>query len=230
MTRMALSGTGLFTPEASISNEELVASFNEYVRRHNAAHAARHRRGQDRAAAGIEQPNSSSRPPASRAATSWTRRACSIPRSCARACPNGRTTSFRSWPRWRSRRRAMRSRPPTATPADIDGVIVAASNMQRAYPAMAVEVQDALGIDGFGFDMNVACSSATFGLQAAADMVAARPCARHPGLQSGDLFRPSELPRPRQPFHLRRRGDRLRRRARRDGARRQHAGRSSRRG
>ena len=31
---------------------------------------------------------------------------------------------------------------------DIDAVIVAASNMQRAYPAIAVEVQDALGIDG----------------------------------------------------------------------------------
>ena len=31
---------------------------------------------------------------------------------------------------------------------DIDAVIVAASNMQRAYPAMAVEVQDALGIKG----------------------------------------------------------------------------------
>src|SRR5258708_962857 len=57
------------------------------------------------------------------------------------------------------------------SPADIDGVLVGASNMQRAYPAMAVEVQDALGIDGFGFDMNVACSSATFALQAAADMV-----------------------------------------------------------
>jgi beta-ketodecanoyl-[acyl-carrier-protein] synthase len=38
---------------------------------------------------------------------------------------------------------------------------------------MAIEVQEALGIDGFGFDMNVACSSATFGLQAAADIVAA---------------------------------------------------------
>src|SRR6202000_1996828 len=58
------------------------------------------------------------------------------------------------------------------TPEDIDSVLVGASNMQRAYPAMAVEVQDALGIDGFGFDMNVACSSATFALQSAADMVA----------------------------------------------------------
>jgi beta-ketodecanoyl-[acyl-carrier-protein] synthase len=37
--------------------------------------------------------------------------------------------------------------------------------MQRAYPAMAIEVQEALGIAGYGFDMNVACSSATFGIQ-----------------------------------------------------------------
>ena len=50
-------------------------------------------------------------------------------------------------------------------------MIVAASNMQRAYPAMAVEIQDALGIEGFGFDMNVACSSATFGIQQARDAV-----------------------------------------------------------
>ena len=59
-------------------------------------------------------------------------------------------------------------------PADqIDAVICAASNMQRAYPAMAIEVQQALGIEGFGFDMNVACSSATFGIKTAADYIAA---------------------------------------------------------
>ena len=34
-------------------------------------------------------------------------------------------------------------------------------------------IQDALGIDGFGFDMNVACSSATFGIQTAADFIRA---------------------------------------------------------
>ena len=68
-------------------------------------------------------------------------------------------------------RDAFRSADRTAK--DIDGVLVGASNMQRAYPAMAVEVQNALGIDGFGFDMNVACSSATFALQTAADMVSA---------------------------------------------------------
>jgi beta-ketodecanoyl-[acyl-carrier-protein] synthase len=53
----------------------------------------------------------------------------------------------------------------------VDAVLVACSNMQRAYPAIAIEVQNALGIDGFGFDMNVACSSATFGIQTGVDML-----------------------------------------------------------
>ena len=59
------------------------------------------------------------------------------------------------------------------TAADIDGVIVACSNLQRAYPAIAIEVQAALGIDGFAYDMNVACSSATFGMQAAVNAIQA---------------------------------------------------------
>jgi len=54
----------------------------------------------------------------------------------------------------------------------VDAVLVACSNLQRAYPAMSVELQSALGIDGWAFDMNVACSSATFGIQAARDSIA----------------------------------------------------------
>src|SRR5690554_7972341 len=57
------------------------------------------------------------------------------------------------------------------TAADVDAVIVACSNMQRAYPAVAIEVQAALGIYGFAYDVKVACSSATFGLQAAVHSV-----------------------------------------------------------
>ena len=57
------------------------------------------------------------------------------------------------------------------TPSEVDAVICAASNLERAYPAVAIEIQKLLGINGFAFDMNVACSSATFGIQAAADMV-----------------------------------------------------------
>ena len=54
----------------------------------------------------------------------------------------------------------------------VDAVICAASNMQRAYPAMAIEIQQSLGIGGFAFDMNVACSSATFGIKTAVDYIA----------------------------------------------------------
>mgnify|MGYP000185451009 CR=1 FL=1 len=57
------------------------------------------------------------------------------------------------------------------TAADVDAVICAASNLERAYPAVAIEIQKLLHINGFAFDMNVACSSATFGIQAAADMI-----------------------------------------------------------
>ena len=57
------------------------------------------------------------------------------------------------------------------TASDIDHVIVACSNLQRAYPAVAIEVQNALGIKGFAYDMNVACSSATFGLHNAVNAI-----------------------------------------------------------
>jgi beta-ketodecanoyl-[acyl-carrier-protein] synthase len=55
--------------------------------------------------------------------------------------------------------------------ADIDGVLCAAANMQRAYPAMACEIQQAIGARGYGFDMNVACSSATFAIEQAVNAV-----------------------------------------------------------
>jgi beta-ketodecanoyl-[acyl-carrier-protein] synthase len=55
--------------------------------------------------------------------------------------------------------------------SEVDVVICAAANMQRAYPAIGVEIQTALGVQGFGFDMNVACSSATFALEMAVNAV-----------------------------------------------------------
>ena len=51
-------------------------------------------------------------------------------------------------------------------------MIVSCAYTQRYYPAIAIEVQAALGIKGFGFDMLVACSAATFALQRAYEMVA----------------------------------------------------------
>jgi beta-ketodecanoyl-[acyl-carrier-protein] synthase len=56
---------------------------------------------------------------------------------------------------------------------EVDLIICAASNHERAYPAIAVEIQGLMGARGFAFDINVACSSATFGIKAAADMMRA---------------------------------------------------------
>ena len=55
--------------------------------------------------------------------------------------------------------------------SDIDAVICSCSSLQRPYPALAIEVQNALGAGGFGYDMNVACSSATFGIEQAVNAV-----------------------------------------------------------
>jgi len=57
---------------------------------------------------------------------------------------------------------------------DIDAVIVSCAYTQRPYPAIAIEVQNELGIQGFGFDMLVACSAGTFALQRAYEMVVAK--------------------------------------------------------
>jgi beta-ketodecanoyl-[acyl-carrier-protein] synthase len=58
-------------------------------------------------------------------------------------------------------------------PEDVDALIVGCSNLQRAYPAVSIEVQQALGAGGWAYDMNVACSSATFSIQAAVDALRA---------------------------------------------------------
>jgi beta-ketodecanoyl-[acyl-carrier-protein] synthase len=49
--------------------------------------------------------------------------------------------------------------------SQIDAVICGCANLQRAYPAVAIEIQNELEISGYAYDMNVACSSATFAIQ-----------------------------------------------------------------
>jgi len=169
---LALTGTGLFTPEQSISNDELVSSFNEFVRRHNQTNAEAIAAG---AAAALAPSSTEFIVKASGIKNRYVMDKQGVldpdtmcPRIPER--PNDQISVLAEIA-VAAAREAMETAGRNAS--DIDGVLVGASNMQRAYPAMAVEVQDALGIDGFGFDMNVACSSATFALQAAADMVAA---------------------------------------------------------
>ena len=167
-----ISATGLFTPRESISNEELVASFNAYVERHNREHAEAIEAGEVEAL----QPSS----------TEFIEKASGIKARHVMAKEPVLDPETMG-PRWEERgndelslmaeigveaaQQALGAA--GRDPKDVDAVLCAASNMERAYPAMAIEIQQALGIDGFGFDMNVACSSATFGIQTAADYIRA---------------------------------------------------------
>ncbi|WP_116800255.1 beta-ketoacyl-ACP synthase III [Pseudomonas syringae] len=170
MHNVVISGTGLFTPANSISNEELVQSFNAYVAQFNSDNAAAIERGEVQAlsessAAFIEKASGI------KSRFVMDKQGILDPQ---RMKPNLPERSNDEWSILcemgvAAARQALQRAGKTA--ADIDGVIVACSNLQRAYPAVSIEIQQALGVAGYGFDMNVACSSATFGIQAACNSV-----------------------------------------------------------
>ncbi|MFD2365178.1 beta-ketoacyl-ACP synthase III [Pseudoduganella sp. GCM10020061] len=170
MKQVVISGTGLFTPPHSISNDELVTAFNAYAEKFNAANAEAIAAGE---VAAIEPSSSAFIEKASGIKSRYVMEKTGIldpERMVARIPERGDDElSLQAEICVAAARDALARAGRSA--ADIDMVLVACSNMQRAYPAMAVEVQQALGIDGFGFDMNVACSSATFGIQTAASAV-----------------------------------------------------------
>ena len=59
-----------------------------------------------------------------------------------------------------------------AGPGEVDAVILATSTPDQAFPATALRVQAALGIEqGFGFDLSAACSGFVYGLSVADAMI-----------------------------------------------------------
>ena len=170
MTKVHITGTGLFTPEESVSNEELVTAFNAYVENFNTEHAADIEAGRVEALAAssvafIEKASGiKSRFVMNKSGIIDPEIMC--PRLPERSNDEPSILAEMSI---RATQEAMQQAGIEST--DIDAVLVACSNLQRPYPAIAVEVQELLGIDGFGFDMNVACSSATFGIQTGCDMI-----------------------------------------------------------
>ena len=170
MHRVAISATGLFTPQDIITNAELVASYNAYAEQRNAANAAA-------IAAGDAEPMPMSNEEFIVKASGIERRYVmekagvldpEIMHPVLRERADDEL-SIMAEIAVAAAKDAMAKAGRAA--GEIDAVICAASNHERAYPAIAIEVQKALGINGFAFDMNVACSSATFGIQAAADMI-----------------------------------------------------------
>ena len=170
MRTVVISGTGLHTPPDSISNEELVTSFNAYVDAHNREHEEAISRG-DRAP--LEYSSAEFIEGVSGIQSRFVIEKNGIldPERMAPDIPErpDDALSVQAELAVASARPALEAA--GKSPAEIDAVLVACSSLQRPYPAMAAEVQSALGMEGFGFDMNVACSSATFAIKTAADMI-----------------------------------------------------------
>ncbi|MEM9578713.1 MAG: beta-ketoacyl-ACP synthase III [Pseudomonadota bacterium] len=166
----AITGTGVFTPEHAISNAELVTAFNAYVDLYNAENAQEIANGKVIAkeysseefilkASGIEQ-------------RYVIDKSGVLDPQVMHPLLRQRTDDEPSLMAEMGVDAALKALAQAGRqPGEVDLVICAASNMERAYPAIAIEIQQLLGAAGFAFDMNVACSSATFGIQAAADMV-----------------------------------------------------------
>lgn len=170
MNKVVLSGTGHYLPPCAVSNEELVACFNQYVVNYNEKNKAAIERGELKLLAessvefivkasgiknryflektGILDPNRMSPYIPVRTADEPSLQAEMAVEAAKEALANAGKTA-----------------------ADIDMVIASCSTTQRDYPAIAIEVQKLLGIKGSAFDMKVACSSATFALQLAFDSV-----------------------------------------------------------
>jgi beta-ketodecanoyl-[acyl-carrier-protein] synthase len=172
MTSVVISGTGLYRPPHVITNAELVEAFNAYAALQNEKHAAAIAAGE--------------RAPMVPSSVEFIEKASGIQRRYV-IDKEGVLDPTRMYPRFAERpddqislmaeiavdaaKQALQAAGKTG--AQVDMVLCAAANMQRAYPAMAIEIQQALGAGGYGFDMNVACSSATFALEQAANAVRA---------------------------------------------------------
>lgn len=170
MKSVVISGTGLYRPNQVITNTELVESYNAYAALHNERHADAIARGE--------------REPLTPSSVEFIEKASGIQQRYVIE-KSGVLDPTRMKPRFAPRaddelslmaeisvaaaRQALAAAGKRGE--DVDAVLCAAANMQRAYPAMAIEIQQAVGARGYGFDLNVACSSATFALEQAVNAI-----------------------------------------------------------
>lgn len=170
--KIVISGSGLWNPPHVVTNEELVQAYNGYAEKFNTENASAIEAGT------VEAKPFSSAEFIEKASGIKTRYAYikdgildidrmrpSIPER------EEGELSHQAEIALNSARVALKEANKEAS--EVDAVIVSCAYTERSYPAIAIEVQDALGIQGFGYDMLVACSAATFALQRAYEMVSA---------------------------------------------------------
>lgn len=164
-TGTAITGAGVWHPEHILTNEELCIAFNEFVRRTNAA--------------GAEPPLKESSPEFIEKASGIKRRYIVDKTGVLdpeRMCPNvperrDDELSVQAEFAVNAISRALAAAGRVGE--DVDLVVCGTSMLQRAYPAMAIEIQNAIGARGLGFDLMLGCASAMAAIQVATTSIQA---------------------------------------------------------
>lgn len=170
MKQVVISGSGLFTPPHSVSNQELVESFNTYVDLFNSENAGLIEQGH---LAELAYSSSEFIEKASGIKSRYVMVKDGIldPEVMMPLIPERSSESLSMQAEMGIAAATMALDNAKLSAKDIDLVIVGCAYTQRAYPAIAIEIQQAMGIPGYGYDMLVACSSATFAIVAAANAI-----------------------------------------------------------
>ncbi|MGE0550742.1 MAG: beta-ketoacyl-ACP synthase III [Kofleriaceae bacterium] len=169
-TGTSITGFGVWHPSTVLNNDELCVGFNEFVRRDNARNA-------EAIAAGKQEPLKESSPEFIVKASGIKCRYVEDKTGLLdpeRMCPNipdrpEDVLSIQAEYAVNAAKIALAKAGRTGE--DIDLVVLGCSNLQRLYPAIAIEVQNAIGARGYGFDISLGCSAATGATQLACQAV-----------------------------------------------------------
>jgi beta-ketodecanoyl-[acyl-carrier-protein] synthase len=171
MKDIHIAGTGIWYPEDTISNDEIVLSFNSYVDNFNTTNKDRIDSGE------IEKLEYSSTEFIEKASGIKTRHVIDkknildINKMMPSVVHEDKSKmSIHAEVGIKAAQKAMDNA--GVTPDDIDAVILGTSHAARNYPSVAIEIQNELGIDGYAYDMLVGCSSTTFAINNAVSDIA----------------------------------------------------------
>ena len=163
MHNIHIAGTGIWYPEDKINNDELVDSYNSYVDLFNTNNKEAIENGD------VIQMEQSS--------VEFIEKASGI-KSRHVIDKNGILDNKRMMPRVDNEHEDRLSihaiaginaaknalKQANISTNEIDAVIVGTSHAARNYPAVAIEIQNELQINGYAYDMLVGCSSTTFAI------------------------------------------------------------------
>lgn len=163
MSEVYIAGTGIWYPDDSISNDEIVESFNAYVDSYNDANK--------------DAINNNKVLKLEYSSTEFIEKASGIKTRYVidkkgildinKMMPSvvhedASKMSIHAEVGIKAALKALENAKMSAS--DIDAVILGTSHAARNYPSVAIEIQNELGIKGYAYDMLVGCSSTTFAI------------------------------------------------------------------